>query len=441
MITDFIIGAVESNASVLAPNGSPSALTLTVNDDTKITLNWTIGSTNHDGHRIYISTDGVTFTENSTVFGAIATKQVTGLTARTLYYFYVVAYKASIESSASNTVNAYTNPTWFVEGQPNNVLMVGDSFMRGAAASNELTLSFQALTTTALKARLGDAGAGCFWARKTDATYSYNWLEWSGDFSGSSSVGPGMLGSAASGLSNGKYWQITKYGKYFDLSYTTFSYRQTFQIYLDDVLYATIDQARYANPPGMYFTHRITAAEYGEHTIKVLVHSIYYCQLLQLICYSGNNGVNQILCGVAGFTTLAYVPVAVPDSFTYQCAIIQPKLTIIELGYNDYTGQVALDDYEARLTVMVNAALPYGDVYIINNTDYDPGRAIPISDYNIRIADVCTATGAHLIDMATVFGTAANALSNGWIVSATNWHPTDAGHQKFYEEIFKAVMS
>lgn len=108
MITDLIIGAVESNTSILAPNGAPSALTLTVNDDTKITLNWTIGSTNHDGHRIYISTDGVTFTEKGTVTGSTATYQATGLTQGTQYYFYVVAYRGSIESIASNTEDATT---------------------------------------------------------------------------------------------------------------------------------------------------------------------------------------------------------------------------------------------------------------------------------------------------------------------------------------------
>ena len=79
-----------SIAVSFAPDGSPSALSLTVNDDTKITANWIIGSTNHDGHRIYISTDGVNFTEKGTVTGATATYQATGLTAGTKYYFYVL---------------------------------------------------------------------------------------------------------------------------------------------------------------------------------------------------------------------------------------------------------------------------------------------------------------------------------------------------------------
>lgn len=108
MITDLIIGPISSNASLLTLNGVPSALVLTVNDDTKITLNWTIGSTNHDGHRIYISTDGVNFTEKGTVTGSTAAYQAIGLTQGTEYYFYVVAYKGSHESPATDTAHAIT---------------------------------------------------------------------------------------------------------------------------------------------------------------------------------------------------------------------------------------------------------------------------------------------------------------------------------------------
>jgi len=100
-----------SIAVSLVPDGAPVNLTVVVDSNTAATLNFDIGSTNHDGHRIYISTDGVTFTENSTVLGAVATKQVTGLTAATQYWFYVKAYKGTYESTASNTVSKYTFDT------------------------------------------------------------------------------------------------------------------------------------------------------------------------------------------------------------------------------------------------------------------------------------------------------------------------------------------
>jgi lysophospholipase L1-like esterase len=108
----YINGRKRSNP---APDGAPSALILTVVDDTTIKLDWTNGSTNEDGLRIYISTDGVTFTEKGTVTGATATYNAEGLTAGTLYYFYVVAYKGGLESTASNTVNATTIPVPILE--------------------------------------------------------------------------------------------------------------------------------------------------------------------------------------------------------------------------------------------------------------------------------------------------------------------------------------
>ena len=346
-----------------------------------------------------------------------------------------------VKTGGTKAVTNNVLPSWFTAGAVNNVLMVGDSFMRGYAATNELTLSFQALLRSALKTELGDAGSGTSWARYMDATYSYNWLQWSGDFSGTSNVKAGMIGYCATGVTTGKYWEVTKDGLYFDLVHSVASYHVTFDIYLDDVFYASIARTRYTGGAGMYYVERITAASYGSHKIKVVVTTPYYAQIIQLNCYNGNNGVNQILCGASGATTLWYVLAAAPDAFTYQCEINQPKLTIIELGYNDYVGQVALNDYETRITSMVNAALTYGDVYLVNNTDYNPGKAIPIVDYNTRLANIATATGAKVIDMATVFGNAANALSNGWIVSAANWHPTDAGHQKFYDTIYAAIMT
>lgn len=98
----------DTTGSEEAPNGSPSALTLTVDSDTAITLNWTIGSTNHDGHRLYMSTDGgVNYSLKASVTGSTNTVQATGLTAGTLYYFYVVAYKGGQESPASNIVEAW----------------------------------------------------------------------------------------------------------------------------------------------------------------------------------------------------------------------------------------------------------------------------------------------------------------------------------------------
>lgn len=89
-------------------NGSPSSLVATVLSDTSIKLDWSIGSTNQDGHRIYYSTDGINYTLKGFVTGTTVTYTATGLTETTKYYFYVVAYKGSKESSDSNVVSGTT---------------------------------------------------------------------------------------------------------------------------------------------------------------------------------------------------------------------------------------------------------------------------------------------------------------------------------------------
>ena len=87
---------------------TPSALTLVVVNDTTINGSFTINGTGQDGHNIYISDNGgVTYTLLVALVGADNTFSATGLTAGTLYYFYVTAYKGAQESPASNIVDTY----------------------------------------------------------------------------------------------------------------------------------------------------------------------------------------------------------------------------------------------------------------------------------------------------------------------------------------------
>jgi hypothetical protein len=97
------------NSGISVPNGSPSALILTVDSDTAITGAFTIGSTNQDGHYVYISTDnGVTYAQTEVVWNTTSNFTKTGLTENTIYYFKVAAYKGSKLSEYSNTANETT---------------------------------------------------------------------------------------------------------------------------------------------------------------------------------------------------------------------------------------------------------------------------------------------------------------------------------------------
>jgi hypothetical protein len=103
--TNIIMGRIALGSAVAAkPNGTPSALVITVLSDTSLKLDWTRGSTNNDGAHIYNSSNVLI----ETVTGTAVTKTLTGLTAGTLYSYYVKEYKGNKESAASNTASGVT---------------------------------------------------------------------------------------------------------------------------------------------------------------------------------------------------------------------------------------------------------------------------------------------------------------------------------------------
>lgn len=88
----------------------PSAASATSKSDTSATVVWTDPSdTGADGIKIYTSDDnGASWDYNSSVAYGVQTKDVTGLTANTLYKFKVVSYKGSKISDGVTTNNQRT---------------------------------------------------------------------------------------------------------------------------------------------------------------------------------------------------------------------------------------------------------------------------------------------------------------------------------------------
>jgi len=85
---------------------TPSDLYAIVYRDTEADLTWTDPSGDVP-FRIYISTDGVNYTEKGTTLAGDNTYTATGLTAGTLYYFKVVAYNGANESPSTNVWDTY----------------------------------------------------------------------------------------------------------------------------------------------------------------------------------------------------------------------------------------------------------------------------------------------------------------------------------------------
>jgi len=82
----------------------PSVLTLTVNSDTQVTLNWTNNGTTDYSVSIEQATDMITFTEVSTVATGVSTKVITGLTESTRYSFRVRAFKGTTYSTVYSNI-------------------------------------------------------------------------------------------------------------------------------------------------------------------------------------------------------------------------------------------------------------------------------------------------------------------------------------------------
>lgn len=94
------LGAKLNGFDALAPSG----LLLTTLSDTSIKLDWTNNSLNAEGVSIERSADGVTYAEIDTVLADVTTFTDTGLTAGTLYYYRIRAYKVAVYSAYSEAI-------------------------------------------------------------------------------------------------------------------------------------------------------------------------------------------------------------------------------------------------------------------------------------------------------------------------------------------------
>jgi hypothetical protein len=99
-----------SSSPTPTPLAAPSNLTATAVSSSQINLAWTDNSINEVGFRILRSLDGTKFTQFTTVGANITTYANTGLAAATKYYYRVKAYTGTLNSPASNTASATTQP-------------------------------------------------------------------------------------------------------------------------------------------------------------------------------------------------------------------------------------------------------------------------------------------------------------------------------------------
>jgi hypothetical protein len=97
-IEDILIARL----GLVAP-AAPTVLDATTVSSSQIDLTWTDNASTEDGFYIYQSTDNVTFTLVGTNAANDTTYSATGLSASTLYYFKVRAFKGTMRSAYTNT--------------------------------------------------------------------------------------------------------------------------------------------------------------------------------------------------------------------------------------------------------------------------------------------------------------------------------------------------
>jgi hypothetical protein len=123
---------VTTDASSTVP-GPPSELSAAIVSGTQIALNWTDNATNEDGFKIERSTDGVAFTQLTTVGPNATGYPDNGLAIGTTYYYRVRAFNTVGNSTYSNTASATT---------PSNPPAAPTGLAATAAASDAIALSW-----------------------------------------------------------------------------------------------------------------------------------------------------------------------------------------------------------------------------------------------------------------------------------------------------------
>ena len=98
-----------ASATTFAPPAAPSNLVATAASSSQINLTWTDNSSNEDGFKLYLSTDGVNYSNIKILAANTTSYSDTGRSPGTIYYYQVLAYtNAGGNSPYSNTASATT---------------------------------------------------------------------------------------------------------------------------------------------------------------------------------------------------------------------------------------------------------------------------------------------------------------------------------------------
>lgn len=284
-----------------------------------------------------------------------------------------------------------------------NVVVIGDSI--SAPTADET--GYVALVRNALQASYGDAGRGMIPVYKTDWTFSAGW----------SDVGWGIASGLKQTTDAGNTASITVHGDSADIYWMRSASSAAFTVSVDGgagVQYGSSGAV-------LEMAAHIDLGALGDHAIVITTGGVTSLDGIRVNI--GTTGVQVHNCAKIGADTTSYTN----NAFNLLWVdVLQPKLSIVALGVNDYGNQRDLATYQANLKTIIGKCQLYGSVFVLAQCYSNSSLAIPQSEYHRVQREIAASEVCGRVDIYDRWGGWAAANTAGYM--ADSLHPSVAGH-------------
>jgi lysophospholipase L1-like esterase len=177
----------------------------------------------------------------------------------------------------------------------------------------------------------------------------------------------------------------------------------------------------------------------GRHTLNI-TSSALASGIFIVGCEAGLSAEDQVVVIGAGWQGAASAQIADDREYWSSANVIgqlRPDLTTINVGINDWYGDVPIAQFAAGVQSLVRAAAACGDVALFAPTPTNPAivPAATQRSYVQALAQIADANAIPLIDLAARFGSWESANGRGWMNDDV--HPNARG----YAEVAAAAVA
>ena len=359
----------------------------------------------------------------------------------------IVAELAALKAMVIPTVwNSTENhkAAWFRDYTANRVLVLGDSFVRGNGATDPETGGWPYLLDTQLKSALGDGGGGYYGGilpavPNTDSA-NLRKIVFAGTWSAITSLGPFRYMAWATVA--GSTATVDVEGDTVDILFSDNQVSGEFSVTIDGGAPETFALPELAGGPFAAKVATVSTGDTGSHTIVVttidgrmnLVGIVGYNSTIlgsAAVHRMGRDGLKSDGFGANADWDLEFI------------SMIDPQITVIALGINDWLSQTVLATYRANIEYLIEKGKLSGRVLLVNNVEFsDTVHPNTMPDYNAELLSLAQEHDCFLLDMHTRWGGSTDAaFALGFQPADTGGHPTDAGHEDFRDAVYDAITS